>query len=95
MQNCLAKETLAVNRQPDSPESAYRLAAVEASLNLHERSFQHLRQALNTGWLDYRSLSLDPRFDSLRSDPQWQTLINEVSSRAAEIRVKTKARINK
>jgi tetratricopeptide (TPR) repeat protein len=93
LQNCLAKETLALNGHPDNPEAAYRLAAVEALLNLHEASFQHLRQAVNSGWLDYRSLRLDPRFDSLRSDPQWQTLIHEVSSRAAEIRVKTKVGI--
>ena len=95
LQNCLAKETMALNRQPDNPEAAYRLAAVEASLNLREDSFQHLRQAVNTGGLDCRTLRLDPRFDSLRSYPQWQILIDELSSRAAELRVKTKAVINK
>jgi tetratricopeptide (TPR) repeat protein len=95
LRECLAKETGALNRQPDSPQAAYRLAAVEASLNMPQAAFQHLRQAVKSGWLDYRLLSLDPRFDSLRSDPALQTLLNEVSSRAAETRVKTKAILNK
>jgi tetratricopeptide (TPR) repeat protein len=95
LRECLAKETLALNRHLDNPVAAYQVAAVEASLNLHDAAFQHLRQAVKLGWLDYRSPRLDPRFDSLRSDPEFTSLIDEVSSRAAEIRVKTKAIVNK
>jgi tetratricopeptide (TPR) repeat protein len=95
LRECLAKETLALNRHADNPVAAYQVAAVEASLNLHEAAFQHLRQAIRLGWLDYRSPRLDPRFDSLRSDPEFTSLLDEVSSRAAEVRVKAKAGLNK
>jgi tetratricopeptide (TPR) repeat protein len=95
LRECLAKETLALNNRPESSVAAYQLAAVEASLNLQEAALQHLRQAIRLGWFDYRSPRLDPRFDSLRSEPEFTSLLNEVSSRAAEIRVKTKAGLNK
>ncbi|PZR75667.1 MAG: hypothetical protein DLM73_04575 [Chthoniobacterales bacterium] len=86
LQDSLAKETAALNRRPRNPEAPYRLAAVEASLGLHEASLQHLRQAAALGWMDYRSLSLDPRFDSLRTNPALQIFVSEISARVAEMR---------
>jgi tetratricopeptide (TPR) repeat protein len=88
LQDCLAAETTTMARQPTLPDAAYRLAAVEASLNLSEQAFQHLRQAISVGWLDYRSLRLDPRFDSLRPDPEFNRIIGEVSAKAAEMRLR-------
>lgn len=90
LQESLARERATLNRQPANPEAAYRLAAVEASLNLTEAALQHLHQAVALGWLDYRSLQKDPRFDSLRANPELNTLIDGLSAKVAELRSNTK-----
>jgi tetratricopeptide (TPR) repeat protein len=88
----LETEMAVFKRQPGNPESAYRVSAVEASLNLSEAALQHLHQAVALGWLDYRSLQRDPRFDSLRTSPELDTLIDGLSARVADLRNKTKER---
>lgn len=86
----LRMETVALERAPDNPEAAYRLAAVEACLGMPEAALGHLRSAAKSGWIDYRSLGLDPRFDSLRLDPAFQTVINDLSAKVADMRSKTR-----
>jgi hypothetical protein len=44
------------------------------------------------GWLDYRSLQRDPRFDSLRTSPELDTLIDGLTAKVADLRSKAKAR---
>jgi len=88
LQQAFAAETEALEFQPLNPEAAYRLAAVEACLNKTDAALDHLRQASVLGWLDYRSLKRDPRFDSLRSNPELNTLIDGLSARVAELRSK-------
>jgi serine/threonine protein kinase/Tfp pilus assembly protein PilF len=88
LQECLERQTALLHRQPDNPDAAYRVAAIEASLNLSEPALQHLHQAVAGGWLDYRSLLRDPRFDSLRSKPEWNALIDGVSAKVADLRSK-------
>jgi serine/threonine protein kinase/tetratricopeptide (TPR) repeat protein len=82
----LTKEAVALADEPENSEAAYRLAAVEASLGLLDASFRHLHEAVALGWIDYRSLKLDPRFDSLRSKPELQTIVEEVSAKVASMR---------
>ncbi len=91
LQESLERETEVFNRQPGNSEAAYRLAAAEASLNLPDAALRHLHQAVILGWLDYRSLLRDPRFDSLRANPELDTLINELSTKVADLRGKAKA----
>jgi len=88
LEECLATETAAFKLEPRNSEAAYRLAAVEACLNQGDAALDHLRQAITLGWLDYRSLRRDPRFDSLRSNPELNTLIDGLSARVAELRSK-------
>ena len=92
LQEALERERAALIRQPGNSEAAYRLAAVEASLNLSDAALQHLHQAAASGWLDYRSLQRDPRFDSLRSNPELVTLIDGIAARGAEKKRKAKAK---
>jgi len=92
LQEALARDTATLNRQPSNSEVAYRVAAVEASLNLTEPALQHLHQAIAVGWLDYRSLQKDPRFDALRSNPELTTLIDGLSAKVAELRSKKTGR---
>jgi tetratricopeptide (TPR) repeat protein len=89
LQNSLQIERAAFDRQPENSEAAYRLAATEASLDLREAALQHLQQAVALGWLDYRSLEKDPRFDSLRSNPDLTALISALSAKVADLRSKT------
>lgn len=92
LEDCLARERANAENAPGNPEAVYRLAAVEASLGMTEASLSHLRNAVALGWVDYRSLNLDPRFDFLRG-PEFQTIINELAARVADMR--SKARRNK
>jgi tetratricopeptide (TPR) repeat protein len=90
LQDALKKETATFTRQPSNPDAAYRVAAVEASLNLIEPALRHLHQAIALGWLDYRSLQKDPRFDSIRNHPEFDTLIDGCSAKVAELRSETR-----
>ena len=89
LSDCLAAEAAAFKLQPRNPEAAYRLAAVEACLNQTDSALQHLRQAIALGWLDYRSLERDPRFDSLRTTPELDILTDGLSAKVAELRSNT------
>ena len=91
LDECLIKERANAETQPGSPEAVYRLAAVEASLGMTEASLAHLRKAIALGWVDYRSLSLDPRFDLLRG-PEFQTVVDELSAKVADMRSKANTR---
>jgi serine/threonine protein kinase/Tfp pilus assembly protein PilF len=88
LQQALAAETEALKFQPRNSEAAYRLAAVEACLDKPDTALDYLRQAIALGWLDYRSLKRDPRFDLLRSNPELNTLIDGLSAKVAELRSK-------
>jgi serine/threonine protein kinase/tetratricopeptide (TPR) repeat protein len=89
LKHCLLKETAAVEREPGNPEASYRLAAVEASLGMSEGSIAHLKRAVSSGWIDYRSLAMDPRFDAVRQDPQVETILKDLALKVAEMRVKS------
>jgi len=91
LEECLTKERANAEREPDNPEAFYRLAAVEASLGMTEAALSHLRKAAALGWVDYRSLGLDPRFDSIRG-PEFQTIMGELSARVADMRSKANTR---
>lgn len=88
LQRCRVQEQSAAEREPANPEAAYRLAAVEASLAERERSLQNLRAAVNLGWIDYRSLEMDPRFDEVRQTREFQVIIKELSSTVMDMRQK-------
>jgi tetratricopeptide (TPR) repeat protein len=90
LREALKTETATFERQPSNPDAAYRVAAVEASLDLVRPALQHLRRAIDLGWIDYRCLERDPRFDSLRGNPDLRTFIDGLSARVAELRSKTK-----
>jgi tetratricopeptide (TPR) repeat protein len=85
LEDCLVRERANAENAPGNPEALYRLAAVEASLGMTEASLSHLRQSVALGWVDYRSLNLDPRFDLLRG-PDIQTIIDQLSARMADMR---------
>ncbi len=76
-------------REPANPEAAYRLAAVESSLNMTESALEHLHTAVSLGWIDYRSLAMDPRFDALWENLEFQLMLKNLSSKVADMRVRS------
>jgi tetratricopeptide (TPR) repeat protein/TolB-like protein/tRNA A-37 threonylcarbamoyl transferase component Bud32 len=89
--NQLLNETLAKERErlrstPEHPEVLYRVAAIESSLGDGETALEHLRAAVKAGWIDYRSLKLDPRFDGISTHPRFNEIVNNVSETVAAMK---------
>ena len=59
---------------PDNPTFLYSLAADSAALGQNKEAIQQLQKAAVAGWIDYRFLSLDPRFDSIRETAQFKEI---------------------
>jgi tetratricopeptide (TPR) repeat protein/tRNA A-37 threonylcarbamoyl transferase component Bud32 len=91
LKDCFVREKTLVDREPRNPEAAYRLAAIEASLGMSGHAIDHLRRAIDLGWVDYRSLSMDPRFDALQHDLGFDTLVKKLASKMAELRLKSQS----
>jgi len=51
---------------PRDSQILYEMAAIESSLDNSDAALKHLHAAVGSGWLDYRSASIDPRFDKVR-----------------------------
>jgi serine/threonine protein kinase/tetratricopeptide (TPR) repeat protein len=88
LRHCLTREIEVVQRQPESSEASYRLAAVESCLGLLKDSLYDLRKAVELGWIDYRSLALDPRFDRIRQNPDFQRLVLDLTSKVIDMKSK-------
>ena len=86
LQECLDKETRQLDAAPDNPEALYRLSAIESTLGKSESAIVHLQSAVSAGWIDYRSLSLDPRFDNIGNDTRFQTILGRLKLKTDELR---------
>jgi len=86
LQRCLATEKAALRLAANHPKTLYCLAAIESSLGEVESSLTHLKSAFTNGWLDYRSLALDPRFDRVRQDTRYQQVSEAMATRVASLR---------
>jgi TolB-like protein/tetratricopeptide (TPR) repeat protein/tRNA A-37 threonylcarbamoyl transferase component Bud32 len=76
----------AVSKALYNRELLYDLAATEAALGKREEAFDTLNRAVKAGWIDYRALSLDPRYDSIRSDDRFSTILTSLAARVADLR---------
>jgi hypothetical protein len=94
LNRCLKTETEALAQGPHHPETLYRIAAIEASLGEKNSALQHLQAAASAGWLDYRSLSLDPRFDAIRDQPRYGQIFDAMVKRVTALRQSKLAEIN-
>jgi tetratricopeptide (TPR) repeat protein len=70
----------------NNPAALYRVAAIDASLGAVESAIGHLEAAATVGWIDFRSATYDPRFDSLREDPRFEQQLARMQARVAELK---------
>ncbi len=82
----LTRESAALEAAPSHPQILYRIAALESALDEKELAFRHLSAAIDAGWLDDRSLRLDPRFDLIRGDPRFPAILLAISKRVHMLR---------
>jgi serine/threonine protein kinase/tetratricopeptide (TPR) repeat protein len=85
LQECLIKELKQLGAVSDNPGLLYRISAIESSLGRTEPAIAHLQAAVSAGWIDYRSLSLDPRFDTIADDIRFQTTLGKLKLRVEDL----------
>lgn len=86
LNQALRRELQQLAAAPNHPEILYRTAAVEATLSLKNAALEHLRAAMGAGWMDFRSLALDPRFDALRGDTMFAQISESMATKVASLR---------
>ena len=65
---------------------SYRLAGLQSSLDKKEEALDSLQASFAMGRLDYRSLQLDPQFDSVRSSLRFQVVKKAMEAKVMELR---------
>jgi tetratricopeptide (TPR) repeat protein/TolB-like protein/tRNA A-37 threonylcarbamoyl transferase component Bud32 len=75
---------------PGSAARLYSLAANYAAFGEEESSLAELENAIRAGWIDYRSVELDPRFDVVRVTPHFQQAIVNLQQTVREMAERTK-----
>jgi serine/threonine protein kinase/Flp pilus assembly protein TadD len=71
---------------PDNLRHLYSLAANYAAQGNSEAATVCLDKAIAAGWIDYRSMMLDPRFDSIRDDEIFQNALGRLIGKVQEMR---------
>jgi len=71
---------------PENPRPHYSLAADYAALGNREAAVSMLDKAIGMGWIDQRSITLDPRFDSIRNLSDFKNTLSQLKKRVQEMR---------
>ena len=72
--NALLSEAVGLHAGSEGPNGIYDLAAIQAIRSNKTEALSLLRQAIAAGWVDYRSMGLDPRFETISGEPEFQNL---------------------
>jgi tetratricopeptide (TPR) repeat protein len=78
---------------PDNPTFLYSLAADYSALGQKEEAVSQLQKAVRAGWIDYRFLSLDPRFDSIREIQQFKEIFLQLTAKVRAMDANTAGRL--
>jgi serine/threonine protein kinase/tetratricopeptide (TPR) repeat protein len=70
-------------KAPHNGQLLYRLAAAEALAGNTKASLRDLQSSINSGWIDSKSLQLDPRFDPVSGTPEFQNIVSELTAHVA------------
>lgn len=75
-----------VSQAPGNPRRLYSLAASSAALGDWDQAHTNLKKAVAAGWIDYRPMELDPRFDSIRDSEAFQKVLNTLKQKIQMMR---------
>ncbi len=70
----------------DVPGRLYARAAIHASLGERDAALATLEQAIAAGWVDYRTPTLDPRFDSVSGTPEFRDILDRLARKLEAFR---------
>lgn len=87
-----ADEEVILRDAPHDTEALYRLAAINSCQANEQVALGELASACGQGWIDYRSAQLDPRFDGISGNPQFNDLLQMLAKNVADLRQTTIAR---
>jgi tetratricopeptide (TPR) repeat protein len=86
LEEALAIDQYEISMIAENPERLYSLAANHSALGNHDSAFASLDKAITAGWIDYRSIELDPRFDSIRGTKQFQEILSRLKDKVKTLR---------
>ena len=70
---------------PQNSTFLYSLAGDEAALRNADAAILSLKRAVEMGWIDYRSIELDPRFDSIRNNQDFKDILTRLTNSVREL----------
>ena len=70
----------------DDQRRSYSLAADNAALGNHQAAVAALSDAIAAGWIDYRSIELDPRFDLIRDTEVFKEIGKHLTQKVENMR---------
>jgi hypothetical protein len=89
LSDALALDQKEVSAAPGNPARLYSLAADYAALDQPTAAIITLEKAIEAGWIDFRSTTLDPRFDAIRATPGFQRATAQLHQSISEMAERT------
>lgn len=86
LEKSISDDRAELRKAPRHPEVLYRLAAAEAMKGDAGSALGHLRESIAAGYIDYRSLLMDPRFDSVADTSEFRQITSSLATHVAELR---------
>lgn len=86
LEKCMASDRAELIRSPRHPEILYRLAAADAIKGDTASALTHLRESIAAGYIDYRSMRMDPRFEAVAGTSEFQQITSNLATHVAELR---------
>lgn len=79
--DALAMDEKDLREAPDNPRRLYSLAATKAACGERQAALTALGKAVECGWIDYRAMRLDPRFEEVRDTEAFKHLCDVLTER--------------
>jgi len=75
LKECLLTELKLVELRPTDPDARYSLACRYAGLHQPDLAIETLRQAIDLGFRDFRTMIQDKQLESVRRDARFRALL--------------------
>jgi serine/threonine protein kinase/tetratricopeptide (TPR) repeat protein len=86
IQECIAQDQAELVKAPKHPEILYRLAADYAIEGNIASTLSYLKASIAAGYINYRSIQIDPRFDAVINAPEFRQIVSMLTAHVAELR---------